>query len=140
MTDILALAGELYRRTEWQRTPDELSQDDYCFMVLEAIKDLLVITGRAVRYDAEKVTHEEGVPVGYADELPLDETEYVLLTAEIAFYRKVQTDVNNIVGYTTDALSVTNADKPFQYISATIRELENRRRVLYYKMTRFSML
>lgn len=64
----------------------------------------------------------------------------MLVTAEIGFYRKVQTDVNNIVGYTTDALSVTNADKPFQYIGATVRELENKRRVLYYKMTRFSML
>lgn len=65
MTDIRALADELYRRTEWQRTPDELDDGDYCAMVMEAIKDLLVITGRAALYDGRKVVKEEGVPVSY---------------------------------------------------------------------------
>lgn len=65
MTDIRALANELYRRTEWQRTPDELDIDDYREMALEAIKDMLVITGRAALYDERKVISEDGVPVGY---------------------------------------------------------------------------
>lgn len=62
------------------------------------------------------------------------------MTAEIGFYRKVQGSVNSIVGYTTDALSVTNADKPYIYLGATIKELENKRRMLFYKMTRYSIL
>lgn len=64
----------------------------------------------------------------------------MLVTAEIGFYRKIQTSVNSIVGYTTDAMSITNADKPYVYLSTTIKELENKRRILFYKMTRYSML
>ena len=43
----------------------------------------------------------------------IDEEAYILICAQIEFFRKVQSDVNNIVGYTTDALTVTNADKPY---------------------------
>lgn len=69
-----------------------------------------------------------------------DEYEYVLTTAEISFYRRVQSDVNRIVGYSTDAMTITNADKPYANISQTISELLNRQRILYYKMTRFVLL
>ena len=48
--------------------------------------------------------------------------------------------MNRIVGYTTDAMSITNADKPYANISQTIAELLNRQRILYYKMTRFTLL
>ena len=64
----------------------------------------------------------------------------MLTTAEIGFYRRVQSDVNRIVGYSTDAMSITNADKPYANISQTIAELSNRQRILYYKMTRFVLL
>ena len=43
----------------------------------------------------------------------LDEQEYVLVTAEISFYKKVQTSVSDLVSYTTDAMSVSHGDKPF---------------------------
>ena len=69
-----------------------------------------------------------------------DEYEYVLTTAEISLYRRVQSDVNRIVGYSTDAMTITNADKPYANISQTISELLNRQRILYYKMTRFVLL
>ena len=72
-------------------------------------------------------------------DLPLDEEKYVLLTAQIRFFKKVQSDVNNIVGYTTDALSVTNADKPYAHLQDTIEGLERERRITYYKMTRFTL-
>lgn len=80
----------------------------------------------------------ENETASFAKELPADELEYVLVTAEINFYRRVQTDVNRIVGYSTDALSITNADKPYANLSQTILELTNKQRVLYYKMTRFN--
>ena len=31
---------------------------------------------------------------------------------QLSFYHKVRADVNRIVGYSTDAMSITNADKP----------------------------
>ena len=52
----------------------------------------------------------------------------------------MRADVNRIVGYSTDAMSITNADKPYANISQTIAELSNRQRILYYKMTRFVLL
>ena len=48
--------------------------------------------------------------------------------------------MNRIVGYSTDAMSITNADKPYANISQTIAELSNRQRILYYTMTRFVLL
>ena len=73
-------------------------------------------------------------------ELTADEYEYVLTTAEMGFYRKVQSDVNRIVGYSTDAMTITNADKPYANLSQTLAELANRQRILYYKMVRYTLL
>ena len=48
--------------------------------------------------------------------------------------RKARANVNSIMGYTTDAMSVTNADKPYLYITDTIKELEEKIRRIHYKM------
>lgn len=129
MTELKRLAAELKQRTEWQDVPVQLTEADYQEIARQAIRQLYVMTGRSEQYDGEA-----------AVTLNADEYEYALTTAEIAFYRKVQSDVNRIVGYSTDAMSITNADKPYANISQTIAELSNRQRILYYKMTRFVLL
>lgn len=111
MTDIERLAAELRQRTEWQDTPMEMQDADYQELVRQAIRHLYVMTGRAEQYgDDLNAT------------LSADEWEYVLTTAEIGFYRRVQSDVNRIVGYSTDAMTITNADKPYANISQTVAE------------------
>ena len=120
---------ELKQRTEWQDVPVQLTEADYQEIVRQAIRHLYVMTGRSEQYDGET-----------AIILNADEYEYALTTAELAFYHKVRADVNRIVGYSTDAMSITNADKPYANISQTIAELSNRQRILYYKMTRFVLL
>lgn len=129
MTEIEQIAFELKQRTEWQDTPVEMADGDYQEIVRQAIRHLYVMTGRYTQYAANQVPA-----------LSADEYEYVLTTAEISFYRRVQSDVNRIVGYSTDAMTITNADKPYANISQTISELLNRQRILYYKMTRFVLL
>lgn len=129
MTELEQLAAELRQRTEWQETPMEMQPEDYQEIVRQAIRHLYVMTGRAEQYSASQIVS-----------LNADEWEYVLTTAEIGFYRRVQSDVNRIVGYSTDAMSITNADKPYANISQTIAELLNRQRILYYKMTRYTFL
>lgn len=129
MTDMERMAKELHQRTEWQETPVEITNDDYQEIVRQGIRHLYVMTGRYEQYDE-----------GKSFVLSSDEYEYVLTTAEIGFYRRVQSDVNRIVGYSTDAMSITNADKPYANISQTVAELLNRQRILYYKMTRFVLL
>lgn len=129
MTDIQKMAQELRQRTEWQDTPVELVNEDYLEIVRQAVRHLYVMTGRYTQYDDSSEIA-----------LSADEYEYVLTTAEIGFYRRVQSDVNRIVGYSTDAMTITNADKPYANISQTVNELLNRQRILYYKMTRFVLL
>ena len=113
---------------------------DYAEMIAQAIRYLYVATGRATQYSTELVIYNEEMPVSFAADLAADEAEFILVTAEIGYYRRVQTDVNRIVGYATDALTITNADKPYANISQTIAELMNKQRILYYKMVRFSLL
>lgn len=60
-----------------------------------------------------------------------------MIMAQIAFFNKVKTDVNNIVSYTTDALSITNADKPYANLKDSISELERERHNVFYKMLPF---
>lgn len=134
--NVTLLAEELKDKTRWQKTPEILEDEAYVKMIVRAIKKLYVDTGRALSYTEELVTEEGGV-TKFANDLALDEEEYVLLCAQIDFYKKVQTDVNNIVGYTTDALTVTNADKPYAHLQDTISNLEKERRIVYYKMVRF---
>ena len=129
MTDVEQLAAELKQRTEWQDTPVELEDADYQEMVVQAVRYLYVMTGRYLQFDRDSEI-----------ELTADEFEYVLTTAEMGFYRKVQADVNRIVGYSTDAMTITNADKPYANLSQTLAELANRQRILYYKMVRYTLL
>ena len=93
MTDVERLAAELKQRTEWQDTPVELEDADYLEMVAQAVRHLYVMTGRYLQFDPESEF-----------ELTADEYEYVLTTAEMNFYRKVQADVNRIVGYSTASM------------------------------------
>jgi len=140
MVNIETLANRLQRRTEWQKTPDTLYLEDYCEIVHTALKRLFIITGRAGAYDETRLVVEDDMPVSYDCTLAVDEEEWVMATAEIDFFRKVQTDVNNLIGYSTDAMTVTNADKPYANLDGTIRKLEDDRRIIYYKMTRYNLL
>lgn len=124
---------------EWQKTPEEIFQDDLTAFVVTAIKDLYIMTGRAMRYSDNLVVYEDDLPRYFTEDIALDEREYVLVSAQIAFFNKVKTDVNNHVGYTTDALSVTHADKPYKYLSETVADLESRRRALWFKMHRYNI-
>ncbi len=140
MENIRRLAAELRKRTEWQQTPNALADEDYCGMIEAALRRLFVMTGRAALFGDSMIKRRHDVPFRFDGSLAADETEFVLVTAEIAFFRKIQTDVNNTFGYSTDALTVTNADKPFANLAATIQELENQQRIIYYKMARYSLL
>lgn len=52
------------------------------------------MTGRALLFDEGMFTKDGEMFLTFSDDLPLDEREYVLVTAEIDFYKKVQTSVN----------------------------------------------
>lgn len=137
------MAQELYEATQFQRTPVDISTVQYCKMIVRAIRRVWVDTGRAMFFDSSMIIYDDDVPempVKLNAEIKIDEQEAIMLAAQIEFYRMVQSDVNNIVGYTTDALSVTNADKPFANIQMTLTDLENRYKAVLHKHVRFMML
>ena len=138
-TSITELIQELRDQTEWQRTPVKLSDKNYYDMIVYGLKRLYIDTQRASVYDKSTIEQREDGTFWFDQDLLIDEKAYVLICAQINFFKKVASDVNNIVGYTTDALTVTNADKPYANIKDSISSLENERRITYYKMVRFTM-
>lgn len=133
------LIEELKDNTRWQKTPLPMMDSDYVNMTKRAIRQLYVDTGRASVYNSGLFTEDADGNVAFSSDLPADEIEYVLICAQINFFKRVATDVNNIVGYVTDALTVTNADKPYANLKDTMDRLESERRIKYYKMHRFAM-
>lgn len=102
---------------------------------------MFIQTGRGMQYeDSWLVFDENGILLSTTQTLHVDELRYAYLAAKIEFFKQVQTDVNNIVGYTTDALTVTNADKPYQNLGQTIIGLEEELRKVYYTMIRYVYL
>ena len=98
---------------------------------------MFIQIGRAMDYEDSWLVYDlNGVLTGCTQNLHLDELRYAYLVAKIEFFKQIQTDVNNIVGYTTDALTVTNADKPYQNLSQTIGELKQELREVFYTMRR----
>lgn len=148
MLNITKLAKWLRQRTEWQETPMPMSDKDYISMVIDGIERLFVDTGRSTEYDEEKYVmvqdSDENYPneiyLAYDADFPLDERRYIQLCSEINFFSKVQCDVNDRFSYSTDAITVTKADKPYENLKDTIEKLDNERRIIYYKMVRYTLV
>lgn len=139
MTDIVSLASMLFKKIEWQQVPYDVTQDDLCFYIAEAIKHLYVMTGRSAEFTSELFTIEDGLYVRFGKPLMLDEERYVLVTAQIDFFRKVQTDVSSLTSYTTDAMSVSHGDKPFANLQQKLMDLTREQNQIWYKMSRYHM-
>lgn len=146
MTDIGLLCAELYERIDWQRMPPSMTQGQIEEMlvraIVDAIEDLFVVTGRAAAYEqySYQVDEETGRISEFDYTLLLDEKLYVLCRAQMTIFSKVRTQYTDILGYTTNALTVTNADKPYAYLTGTIDELRRQLELYYYKMVRYSHL
>lgn len=137
-TSLTKMAQDLNRMTEWQKTPYPLNEIEYLDMVIDGVKELYIITNRPSLFDGRKIYEQDG-ELFYEDDLPINERYFALLCAQIGFFKKVQADVNNIVGYSTDALTVTNADKPYANLKNSIDDLEKEKRIVYYKMVSYTL-
>lgn len=138
MTDLTMLAEELRQNVMWQVTPSVLAFTDYIGFIINGLKRLFTDTNRPYSFSKDKIIKTRD-RVTFADELDLIEERYVLICAQIDFFKRVQTDVNVTVSYTTDALSVTGGDKPYAHLKDSIEKLEQERRILYYKMVAYTI-
>lgn len=140
MTDMVELAHELFDRIEWQKVPEDVTREDLTGFIARGIRDLYVKTGRATSFSEDMFVKAEDMYTEFTPTLPLDESQYVLVSAEIFFYQKVQKTVDTLTSYTTDALSVTHGDKPFANLQQTLTDLKAEQRQIWYKMTRYHHL
>jgi hypothetical protein len=79
-------------------------------------------------------------PLYFEDDLKTDEKKWVILTAAIDFFRKVQSQYDGLTSYTTDAMAVTHGDAPFKNLGAKIDDLKGERDVVWWRMVRHNML
>lgn len=134
MIDINELADELQWDLSFQQTPEVLDRSDYVHLAKNGIRNLFVDTGRASEYTNNKYIVDSGGNEKYDYEANAAEIEYILITAKIDFFERVQTSVNQMVSYTTDALTVTNGDKPYANLKDTLEKYQNERRIKFYKL------
>lgn len=142
MLNITELATELQELTAWQDTPQPLGSADYVRIVKRAVRNFFVDINRVSEFSKDKYiteTIDEDEVIFYDREFLADEEVYILILCKIEFFQRVQTDVNNAFGYTTNALTVTNADKPYKNLAETLNGLYNERRIKFNKMVRYTL-
>jgi len=142
-TNLTDMMNDLKTRVRFQNIPGDYTDYDYLYMISRGIKRLYVDTQRSSVYDTLTISpevDEEGNETWYLNEvLPLDEREYVLVCSNIEFFKQLQGKFNDNVSYSTDAISVANADKPYLNIKDSVEKLEDERRITYYKMVRYAI-
>lgn len=137
MLNVTELANELQELTAWQETPVPLGQKDYEKIVIRAVRTFFRDINRPAEYDTSLFINDvDGLM--YDRTFMIDEEEYILILCRLEFFQRVQTDVNNSFGYSTDALTVTNADKPYVNLKDTIENLQHERRICFNKMVRYT--
>lgn len=141
MTDIVALTNRLYKKIRLQNIPEEIDWTDQIDYVTDAIRALYVISGRELIFSEDMFTEDDdGNIVSFENDLSLAESEWVLLKAQVEFYKWVQASVDDQVSYTTDAMSLTHGDKPYEHIGSTIDRLEEEMNVVWTRMVRYNQL
>lgn len=141
MTDLIKWTERLIKNIEWQLVPEDMGIEDCVPFILDAIEYFYIMSGKAMQWSDELVIKDEAdVPVTFNADFKMDERAYILVTAEIGFYQKVQSDVNELMSYSTDAMTVANADKPFANLDSMIEKLRGKQLEIWHKMTRYNML
>ena len=143
MTDVVALARKLYRAINQQKTQDPVGQLDLIYLIMDSIEELYILSGRQSMFSEDMFVLDESgeeITCTFADDLSTDERKWVVLNAEINFYKWVQNSVDDMFSYTTDAMSVAHGDKPYKNIGETIADRQSKLNRIWYSMTRYTQL
>lgn len=145
MTDLDMLAKRLFNKIKWQNTPEQIGADDLVYLICDAIRMLFVISGRTNLFSEDMFIYDEedpdrASPVSFAYDFLIDEIEWILLSAQIEFYKTCQSNVDDLTSYTTDAMTVSHGDKPYKNLGETLDRLTDERNVVWTRMVRFNQL
>lgn len=118
-----------------------MSDDGYFMCLYIGLRQMYVKTGRPTLFVETKLAYDEHqLPETWEDSLPPDEYELTILLGLLQFYGIVlASKAPKAIGYTTDAFSVTGADKPAKYYESMLTRLEHDVYVVYNKMIRYTM-
>lgn len=143
MTDVVKLAKKLYRAINQQTTPETVGQLDLIYLIMDAIEELYIISGRQSQFSEDMFDMDTEAPqieCTFADDLSTDERNWVVLDAEINFYKWVQNSVDDMFSYSTDAMTVSHGDKPYKNIGETIADRKEKLNRIWYSMIRYNQL
>lgn len=122
------LVDKVMKYTKLQQVPVPFTERDYGDFVVDGIRNLFVDTGKSADFTVVFNVEDKT----FSRDLTAAEYEYVVNGALMAFYSLVQQDVNRLVGYSTDSLSITHADKPYENISTEINRLKERQIEVFF--------
>lgn len=133
-TSLEMLKDELKDITRFQQTPIPYLDSDYRRLIKRGLERFYADYRIGNRFNQDYYEEEiDGEIIGNLNRnLSLEERQYVLIAAEIAFKHQIRADVATLVSYTTNAMSVAGADKPYRNLKEEIEELEQRLLDLYY--------
>jgi len=131
MTSLTDIKTELISSIKFQATPIPMTDDDYQNFTIQGVKRLYIDEGIEDNFilDYDKTANT------ITRTLNLTEIEYARISSEISFRNQIKDDINAIVGYSTNAISITGANSPYKNAEATILLLENRLAKLAFKFT-----
>lgn len=107
-----------------------LEDYEYALSVVHAIQRLYTSIGRE-DYDENKLVVIDDEQF-YDQQFVLIDTRYIFIAAQIECVRMLQMKFGAMVSYTTNALSVTNADKPWANMEAKLSDLQKQLNNLHY--------
>lgn len=131
-TDINNIKQQIITNFKNQRTPVTYTDDDYLNLAILGCKKFYRDIGIEDSWDSEFSTDS------LSRDLNILEYEYCVVASEIEFIKSIRTYWSTMVSYTTNALTVSNAFKPFEFLKEMIKEKENDLIDLFHKMTEYS--
>ncbi|MGE5438088.1 MAG: hypothetical protein ACM3O3_12820 [Syntrophothermus sp.] len=131
-TDITAIRDTLKTNVKNQRTPVVITDDEYLEFAIAGCKRLYIDTGVVANWDSE---YTSGATPTLSSTLNLNQIQYCITSAEIEFFNSIITYWNTMVSYVTNALTISNAFKPYEFIAKLIEVRENKLIQLFHRMT-----
>ena len=131
MTSLTDIQTDLISNVKFQATPIQMADEDYIEFTIKGIKRLYTDEG----IEDDFITDFDKTNFTILRDLNLTESEYACIASEIAFRNQIKNDINAIIGYSTNAISITGANSPYKNAEATILLLELRLSKLAFKFT-----
>jgi len=131
-TSLTSIKDQLIKNVVHQRTPFTYTDAIYKNLTLLGCKRFYMDSGIENSWSDE---YTAGDTPSLSRTLTILEQEYCIKSSEIEFLKKVRAYWNTMIGYTTNALSIKMVDKPFKFLTETIKELEVDLVGLFHKMT-----